>query len=87
MEYSYAIGALLSQNQQLDEAARRALNIAPGLGRRFAFEQWPDFDAPLWDALQEEARRQQRQAPKGDCPSRTCDLSKLPHGIAPNALS
>ena len=43
------------------EAARRALNIAPGLGRRFAFEQWPDFDAPLWDALQEEARRQQRQ--------------------------
>jgi len=30
------------------EAARLALNIAPGLERRFAFMDWPDYDAALW---------------------------------------
>jgi putative N6-adenine-specific DNA methylase len=33
------------------EAARLARRIAPGLGRRFAFEQWPGFDAAGWKAL------------------------------------
>ncbi len=32
------------------EAARLALNMAPGLDRRFAFMDWPDFDAALWQA-------------------------------------
>ena len=30
------------------EAALIARRIAPGLYRRFAFEQWPDFDARIW---------------------------------------
>jgi putative N6-adenine-specific DNA methylase len=38
------------------EAALLAANAAPGLGRRFAFERWPDFDAKLWSVLQDEAR-------------------------------
>ncbi len=32
----------------LIEAACMALGRAPGLGRRFALERWPDFDAELW---------------------------------------
>ena len=31
------------------EGALIAQRIAPGLGRRFAFEHWPDFDSRLWD--------------------------------------
>ncbi|MGB3613004.1 MAG: hypothetical protein WBA10_04355, partial [Elainellaceae cyanobacterium] len=41
---------------------RQALEIAPGLGRTFAFQRWPDFDAALWDRQQEEAHEQQRSA-------------------------
>ena len=37
------------------EAAMIARHIAPGLGRHFAFEQWPGHDAALWRALQGEA--------------------------------
>ena len=32
----------------LIEAACLALGRAPGLGRRFALERWPDFDRQLW---------------------------------------
>ncbi|MDR2926394.1 MAG: THUMP domain-containing protein [Azoarcus sp.] len=44
----------------LAEAAQMALGIAPGLGRRFAFEHLRGFDASLWDSLRKaaEARRQ-----------------------------
>jgi putative N6-adenine-specific DNA methylase len=38
------------------EGALRARRIAPGLGRSFAFERWPRFDAAGWAALREEAR-------------------------------
>jgi putative N6-adenine-specific DNA methylase len=31
------------------EGALIARRIAPGLGRHFAFESWPDFDSRLWD--------------------------------------
>jgi len=44
------------------EAARQALNIAPGLGRTFAFQRWSDFDAALWDQQQDEAHMEQRSA-------------------------
>ncbi len=49
------------------EAALLALDIAPGLAaatqRRFAFMEWPDFDAGLWQRLVAEAQAQaQRQA-------------------------
>jgi putative N6-adenine-specific DNA methylase len=42
------------------EAALLALNIAPGLNRRFAFMDWPGFDDTLWQSLQAEARAAQR---------------------------
>ncbi|MBP7693134.1 MAG: class I SAM-dependent RNA methyltransferase [Anaerolineales bacterium] len=35
----------------LTEAALLALNIPPGRGRRFAFMQWPGYQAGAWDAL------------------------------------
>lgn len=39
------------------EAALRARSIPPGLGRHFAFEQWPDFDRASWTGLKETASR------------------------------
>ncbi len=39
----------------LIEAAAREADLAPGLGRRFAFESWPDVDTNLWDALVNDA--------------------------------
>jgi len=48
------------------EAAQIALRIAPGLGRRFAFEKLGRFQEPLWRALCEESRaRQQPETPLG----------------------
>ena len=48
------------------EAAQIALRIAPGLGRRFAFEKLGRFQEPLWWALCEESRaRQQPETPLG----------------------
>lgn len=42
------------------EAALKALNIAPGLFRdSFAFENWSDFDASLWQKLRTEALENQ----------------------------
>lgn len=42
------------------EACLQGLNMAPGLFRQqFGFETWPDFDAPLWQSLQAEAREGQ----------------------------
>lgn len=38
------------------EAALRARNIAPGLGRTFAFEQWPGADASVMQRARDEAR-------------------------------
>ncbi|NYS32470.1 class I SAM-dependent RNA methyltransferase [Streptococcus danieliae] len=37
------------------EAALKALNIAPGLRRSFAFEAWPWLDQRLWENLKEAA--------------------------------
>jgi putative N6-adenine-specific DNA methylase len=37
------------------EACARALRLAPGLARSFAFERWPCFDAAAWDRLRDEA--------------------------------
>lgn len=42
------------------EAAMIAADRAPGLGRSFAFESWPDLDAELWDDLRMEARDRAR---------------------------
>jgi putative N6-adenine-specific DNA methylase len=37
------------------EGAMLARRIAPGLHRRFAFMEWPDFDAALWRRIHDEA--------------------------------
>ncbi|MBD3893739.1 THUMP domain-containing protein [Hydrogenophaga sp.] len=52
----------------LIEAAQIALRIAPGLQRRFAFEQLLPFQPHVWNALQDEAIRQQRAWPAGHGP-------------------
>jgi putative N6-adenine-specific DNA methylase len=44
----------------LVEAARIALDIAPGSAREFAFQRWHDFDAPLWSRLRDAARARER---------------------------
>jgi putative N6-adenine-specific DNA methylase len=44
----------------LIEAASLAMNLAPGLGRHFAFERWSRFDAAAFEKLREEARSQSR---------------------------
>ena len=46
------------------EAAHMALDIAPGLGRHFAFEKFKNFDARHWrELLQQSAARQKPKAP------------------------
>ena len=40
------------------EAALLARGMAPGRGRRFAFEQWPDLDAKLWGEVRAKAEEQ-----------------------------
>jgi putative N6-adenine-specific DNA methylase len=47
----------------LIEAAHLAMDRAPGLERRFAFERWPDFDQEAWAAIVAEARARVHPAP------------------------
>jgi putative N6-adenine-specific DNA methylase len=44
----------------LVEAAQMALDIAPGLGRNFAFEKFRHFDEAVWLRLRQEAERRRR---------------------------
>jgi putative N6-adenine-specific DNA methylase len=44
----------------LIEAAHMALDIAPGMGRRFAFEQFKNFDARLLRELVQRSRARQK---------------------------
>ncbi|MFV0401077.1 MAG: class I SAM-dependent RNA methyltransferase [Oscillospiraceae bacterium] len=46
----------------LIEAAQKALNIAPGLNRSFAAEQWSGFPPELWKAARQEAKAEQRES-------------------------
>lgn len=44
------------------EGAWIALNRPPGLTRKwYAFQGWPDFDRPLWNAIREDARHAVRK--------------------------
>lgn len=44
------------------EAALMGLNIAPGLYRqKFCFQNWVDYDAPLWESLLKEAQMSQKE--------------------------
>ena len=44
----------------LIEAAQISLNIAPGIGRHFAFEKLRNFDAAVWAKLRNEAQAAQK---------------------------
>ena len=44
------------------EAALLARNIAPGIGREFAFMNWPTFDNSAWNATLDHARTLERNA-------------------------
>jgi putative N6-adenine-specific DNA methylase len=46
------------------EACARALGVAPGLARPFAFEQWPIFEPSVWDRLRDEALSAIRSTPR-----------------------
>ena len=50
------------------EAAQIALNIAPGLLRRFAFEKMLPFQPHVWQSIKDEAVREQRDWPEGHAP-------------------
>src|SRR5512141_2170251 len=39
------------------EGAMMARRMAPGVGRSFAFEQWPEHDSTKWNAMVDEARQ------------------------------
>ena len=45
------------------EAALLAQNLAPGRARRFAFMDWPDYDARLWQHVLDEATAGVSQSP------------------------
>lgn len=45
----------------LIEGATLAMNIAPGLGRRFAAEAWSDRDKPVWKAERERAKAKENR--------------------------
>jgi putative N6-adenine-specific DNA methylase len=47
----------------LIEAALLARNLAPGRARRFAFMDWPGYDASLWARLRAEAEAQRLSSP------------------------
>jgi len=55
------------------EAAQMALEIAPGLGRHFAFEKFKNFDAGRWRELIQ--RRSARRKPRTPQPIYGSDLS------------
>jgi putative N6-adenine-specific DNA methylase len=44
------------------EGASIAMRRAPGLGRRFAFEEWPGFSRQEYELVREEARKHERPA-------------------------
>ncbi|HJU03971.1 MAG TPA: THUMP domain-containing protein [Nitrospiraceae bacterium] len=56
------------------EAAQMGSNMAPGLGRSFAFEQLHGFDARQWERLCEERRA--RQTTGESLPIYACDRSE-----------
>lgn len=57
----------------LTEAAHIALDIAPGSGRRFAFEKLKNFDAQRWRELRQQSA--ERQKPRVPLPIYGSDLS------------
>ena len=47
------------------EAALIASRRAPGLGRKFAFERWPEFDGETWQAVLDAAHARRIASPAG----------------------
>jgi len=60
------VDPMCGSGTMLAEAALMAANVAPGLlRRRFAFMDWPDFHAPRWERLVQEAEEARRELPRG----------------------
>jgi len=53
------------------EGALMARRIAPGLGRQFGFERWPDFDSGLWSEVVSAAKA--RVIPRAPAPIKGSD--------------
>jgi putative N6-adenine-specific DNA methylase len=71
------------------EAALLATRTAPGLGRNFAFQKWPDFEAHSWQTLRDEAHRLRRPAPAtlvgADCDPRALRVAQANAALTPAA--
>lgn len=71
------------------EAALLATRTAPGLGREFAFQTWPDFESASWQALRDEAHRLRRPAPAAivgaDVDARALRVAEANAGLTPAA--
>lgn len=66
------------------EAAMIARNQAPGLGRKFGFENWPDVNRRAWKEILQEAESQHQPV---EVPIIGADLSLAAIGEARKALS
>ena len=71
----------------LVEAALWAGDVAPGLRRSFAFEQWPDHDAHRFASLREEARRRARRGRESIPPLHGSDRHGGALGLARSAVA
>ncbi|AIZ64138.1 THUMP domain-containing protein [Hymenobacter sp. DG25B] len=60
------IDPMCGSGTMLTEAALIAQRIAPGLYHqgKFGFENWPDFDKPLWESVQMDARQMRLEEPQ-----------------------
>jgi len=67
------------------EAALLALGIPPGIKRRFAFMDWPNFDQPLWQTLHASASTLHGQPPIILASDRDAGAIKMAHGNAERA--
>ena len=64
------------------EAALKALNIAPGLYRKFGFQTWLDYDRELWQKLLREANESQNQDLNVPIIGSDCDLKVIRQAFA-----
>lgn len=75
--YHRVIDPCCGSGTLLIEAAMKALNLAPGLGRRFAFERWKKEEFRQTEHLREEARAAARTSDELLCVGRDVDPEAL----------
>ncbi|MGB7212590.1 MAG: hypothetical protein WBC97_08175 [Gemmatimonadales bacterium] len=64
------------------EAALLARKIAPGKGRTFAFEQWPEFDAEVWREVKRESVNGERSTVNGEIVGSDRDAGAIAASVA-----